>query len=244
MTDNPFTDLTCTVRQHAVKGIITSPGAGKTRSIRSVLKDIAKRGGDGTIVMFMPDLNLAKEQQAELRADLPHLNIELYLGVSQPDPTSPNHKMCRRHRADDLVSRGIPIKSLCGSKQTGYCQHHANASAATPCAYSQQTLKTPDIWICTHVMLFRKSPEFFGPTTLQVIDESFFRSAYSKHLSIEVDEIENKKRYRKDSHLLNLAHHVCNHIRNMQGDTLMYRLSQHMPITGSSVPWIQLQRSV
>ena len=54
-------------------------------------------------------------------------------------------------------------------------------------------------------MLFRKSPEFFGPTTLKVIDESFFRSAYSSQLSIDVDEIENKKRYRKDSHLLNLA---------------------------------------
>ena len=64
MTDNPFTDLSCTVRQHVAKGIITSPGAGKTRSVRSVLKDTAKRGGDGTIVMFMPDLNLAKEQQA------------------------------------------------------------------------------------------------------------------------------------------------------------------------------------
>jgi hypothetical protein len=216
MTYNPFTNLSCTVRKHAVKGIITSTGAGKTRSVRSILKDIVKRGGNGTIVMFMPDLNLAKEQLAELRADLPHLNIELYLGVSQPDPTSPNHKMCRRHRADDLVSRGISIKSLCGSKQTGYCQHHANASAATPCAYSQQTLKTPDIWICTHVMLFRKSPEFFGPTTLKVIDESFFRSAYSSQLSIEVDEIENKTRYRKDSYLLNLAHHVCNHIRNMK----------------------------
>ena len=135
MTDNPFTDLTCTVRQHSAKGIITSPGAGKTHSVRSVLKDVAKRGGDGTIVMFMPDLNLAKEQLTELRADLPHLNIELYLGISQPDPTSPNHKMCRRHRADDLVSRGIPIKSLCGSKQTGYCQHHASAPGATPCAY-------------------------------------------------------------------------------------------------------------
>jgi len=215
MTYNPFTDLSCTVRKHAVKGIITSTGAGKTRSVRSILKDIAKRGGNGTIVMFIADLKLAKEQQAELRAALPHLNIELYLGISQPDPTSPNHKMCRRHRADDLVSRGIPIKSLCGSKQSGYCQHHANASAATPCAYSQQTLKTPDIWICTHVMLFNKSPEFFGPTTLKVIDESFFRSAYSSHLSIEVDEIENKTRYRKGSHLLNLAYHVCNHIRNM-----------------------------
>jgi hypothetical protein len=216
MTYNPFTDLSCTVRQHAAKGIITSPGAGKTRSMRSVLNDIAKLGGNGTIVIFMPDLNLAREQQAELRADLPHLNIELYLGISQPDPTSPKHKMCRRHRAGDLVSRGIPIKSLCGDKQTGYCQHHVNASAATPCAYSQQTLKTPDIWICTHVMLFNKSPEFFGPTTLRVIDESFFRSAYSKPLSIEVDEIENKIRYRKNSYLLNLAHHVCNHIRNMQ----------------------------
>jgi hypothetical protein len=216
MTDNPFTDLSCTVLKPVAKGVITSTGAGKTRSVRSVMKDIAKRGGYGTIVMFMPDLNLAKEQQAELRADFPHLNIELYLGVSQPDPTSPKHKMCRRYRAEDLVSRGIPINALCGSKQTGYCQHHANASAATPCAYSQQTLKTPDIWICTHVMLFRKPPEFFGPTTLKIIDESFFRSAYSKPLSIEVDEIENKKRYRKDSHLLNLAYHVCNHIRNMQ----------------------------
>jgi hypothetical protein len=215
MTYDPFADLSFTVRRHAVKGIITSPGAGKTRSVRSVLNETAKRGGDGTIVIFMPDLKLAKEQQTELRADLPHLSIELYLGVSQPDPTSRNHKMCRRHRADDLVRRGIPIKSLCGSKQTGYCQHHANASATTPCAYSQQTLKTPDIWICTHVMLFRKSPEFFGPTTLKVIDESFFRSAYSPPISIEVDEIENKKGYRKDSYLLNLAHHVCHHIRNM-----------------------------
>ena len=215
MTYNPFTDLSCTVLQHAAKGIITSPGAGKTRSVRRVLKDTAKRGGNGTIVMFMPDLKLAKEQQTELRADLPHLNIELYQGVRQTDPTSPDHKMCRRHRADDLVKRGIPIKSLCGSKQAGYCQHHANASAATPCAYSQQTLKTPDIWICTHVMLFRKSPEFFGPTTLKVIDESFFRSAYSSPLSIEVDEIDNKTRYIKDSYLQKLAHHVCNHIRNM-----------------------------
>lgn len=216
MTDNPFTDLSCTVRQHVAKGIITSPGAGKTRSVRSLMNNVAKQGGNGTIVIFMPDLNLAKEQLAELRVALPHLNIELYLGVSQPDPTSPNHKVCRRHRADELVSRGIPIKSLCGSKQTGYCQHHANASAATPCAYSQQTLKTPDIWICTHIMLFRKSPEFFGPTTLKIIDESFLRSAYSFQLSIELDEIENKKRYRKGSHLLNLAYHVCNHIRNMQ----------------------------
>jgi hypothetical protein len=198
------------------KGIITSPGAGKTRSVRSVLNDTAKIAGDGTIVMFMPDLNLAKEQLTELRADLPHLNIELYLGISQPDPTSPNHKMCRRHRVDDLVSRGFSIKSLCGSKQIGYCQHHANASAATPCAYSQQTLKTPDIWICTHVMLFRKSPEFFGPITLKIIDESFFRSAYSPQLSIEVDEIENITRYIKDSYLLKLAYHVCNHIKNMQ----------------------------
>ena len=215
MTYDPFADLSCAVRKHAVKGIITSPGAGKTRSMHSLVNETAKRGGNGTIGMFIPDLNLAKGQLAELRADFPHLNIELYLGIRQPDPTFPKHKMCRRHRVDDLASRGIPIKSLCGSKQTGYCQHHANASAATPCAYSQQTLKTPDIWICTHVMLFNKSPEFFGPTTLKVIDESFFRSAYSSQLSIEVDEIENKKGYRKDSYLLNLAHHVCNHIRNM-----------------------------
>jgi hypothetical protein len=216
MTYNPFADLSCTVRKHAVKGIITSPGAGKTRSMRSLVNETAKRCGEGTIVFFMPDLGLANEQLAELRAALPHLNIELYLGIRQPDPTSPKHKMCRRHRVDDLASRGIPIKSLCGSKQTGYCKHHANASAATPCAYSQQTLKTPNIWICTHVMLFNKSPEFFGPTTLKVIDESFFRSAYSSQLSIEVDEIENKTRYRKDSYLLNLAYHVCNHIRNMK----------------------------
>ena len=79
MTYNPFTDLSCTAQKHVAKGIITSPGAGKTRSVRSVLNDTAKIAGDGTIVMFMPDLNLAKEQLTELRADLPHLNIEFYL---------------------------------------------------------------------------------------------------------------------------------------------------------------------
>mgnify|MGYP006123068273 CR=1 FL=1 len=66
MTYNPFTDLSFTVRKHAAKGIITSTGAGKTRSMRSILKDIDKRGGNGTIEMFMPDLKLVKEQQEEL----------------------------------------------------------------------------------------------------------------------------------------------------------------------------------
>ena len=215
MTDNPFKDLSCTVRRPVAKGMITNPGAGKTQSIRSVAKEVSRRCVGGTIVIFMPNHNLANEQLDELCADLPHLNIELYRGISQPDPNFPDHKMCRRYRADDLVSRGIPIKSLCGDKQGRFCKHHVNASA-TPCAYSQQSLKTPDIWVCTHVMLFNKSPEFFGPITFKIIDETFYRPAYSDHLSIEVDEIENNKRYRMGSDLLNIAYHVCSGIRSMQ----------------------------
>ena len=206
--------ISCSKPMHSAKGIITTPGAGKSTSIRSVINDVANAPGKGVVVILMPDINLATEQLAELRHDLPHLKTELYLGVGQPDPASSKYKMCRRHRIDDLVKLGVPVKALCGNKHAGYCRQHAYASK-TPCAYSSQSLKKPDIWICTHAMLFMKAPDFFGPIKLVIIDESFFRSAYKPNSSIDLDEIAASNNYQTDSYLRTVASPVCRHIQAM-----------------------------
>jgi hypothetical protein len=207
-------DMACSKLVHPAKGITTTPGAGKSKSIRSVINDVAQTLGQSVIVVLLPDLVLAKEQLSELRYDLPHLQSELYLGISQPDPTNSKFKMCKRHRIDELVNLGVSIKALCGNKQAGYCRHHAHASKK-PCAHSLQSLKKPDIWICTHAMLFMKAPDFFGPIKLIIIDESFFRAAYKPNSSIDLDEIEDSSNYETYSYLRTLSSPVCRYIRGM-----------------------------
>jgi hypothetical protein len=215
MIKNFMEDISCVKNLNIALGIVTTTGAGKSKSVRTLIDNVAKNGDDGSIIIFIPNLNLAREQLVEIRNDLPHLHSELYLGVKQPDPSNSSMQVCRRHKIDELASKGIPIKSLCGNKHIGYCSHHT-AVSSTPCAYSAQSLKTPDIWICTHAMLFIRAPEFFGRIKLKIIDETFLSSAYKKNNKIELDDIEDISNYKPGSYLQNISSTVCKYIRVMQ----------------------------
>lgn len=204
-------DLSGEITVFKCKGIVTSTGAGKSTTIRSAIDAALRSVSNGVVVIFLPTVKLGKEQLQELKLSLSHYVVEQYLGLEQPDPNAPKQKMCPRKKVPALIKLGVPLKALCGNGK-GYCQHH-QAFSATPCGYSVQATKTPDIWVMSHASLFQKRPEFMQQPVLKVIDESFFNVSFSE-VSLDIDDLIDPNAYCKGSCLKDLSHSIHRYLQS------------------------------
>jgi hypothetical protein len=175
--------------------IQSSTGLGKSTMMRkhagNFIIELRANGDARSVVVFVPTINLAREQMFKFREQFPTLTAECYIGLDRYNPNKTNIKMCERTEAKSLIEKGIAISNLCGSKQsTEWCSHHINSGCDYPCGYSQQQHIHADIWFMAHQKLFTPKPLNIDPAAV-IIDESFWSASISNTIKLRLSNLTN-----------------------------------------------------
>ncbi|MFT6907463.1 MAG: putative DNA primase/helicase [Oleiphilaceae bacterium] len=173
--------------------IQSSTGLGKSTMMRkhagNFIIELRANGDTRSVVVFVPTINLAREQMFKFREQFPTLTAECYIGLDRYNPNKTNIKMCERTEAKSLIEKGIAISNLCGSKQsTEWCSHHINSGCDYPCGYSQQQHIHADIWFMAHQKLFTPKPLNIDPIAV-IIDETFWEASIGNKLELNLSSL-------------------------------------------------------
>jgi hypothetical protein len=163
--------------------IATSVGAGKTEAAIRELAALTVSHPTYRAAYFAPTHTTAEEVARRLDKAAGRPVAAVWRGTERPDPNSPDHQMCRMHKAvKEAREVGGSVRDICGSSKAG-CPHHprrAGQSAANACAYRRQYSAEAQIYVFPHSMLASRAPlEFLtgaraslGPFDLVVLDEA------------------------------------------------------------------------
>jgi hypothetical protein len=177
--------------------IKTSTGLGKSTLMRKhaarFIKELRGNGNNKSVVVFVPTIDLAREQMLKFREEFPMLTAECFIGLDRDNPDKENVKMCERVEANSLIEKGIAISNLCGNNKTNeWCRYHINSGCENPCGYSQQQHNHADIWFMARQKLFTPKPPNIDPAAV-VIDESFWEASIGKPLKLSPSSLVNTK---------------------------------------------------
>jgi hypothetical protein len=161
-------------------------GGGKTHEAAAKIAVWLPRGW--RIVVAVPNHKLARQVAQTIGAH--RLNVEIYRGYTQPDPSAREHKMCRNLPAYEAASDlGVSIRgAVCDRRSDDDPLDRHRCDFIDVCGYWQQQELKPDIWVITHATLLFERPDFIDELDGLVTDEQFFNGGIGKQAEDEDDE--------------------------------------------------------
>ena len=178
---------------HSSLGIKSTTGIGKSHITRKLaaekVRELRASGNTQSIAIFVPTLELAREQVEKFKKEHPSISVTSFIGLSNANPDKPGHSMCEKSGpVNELINMGVSMNSLCGtSAETGYCKHHCNVSE-DPCGYSVQKNTEADVVYFAHQYLTQPN-KTINSFHMVCIDESFWEILIQNQKSFKLDEL-------------------------------------------------------
>ncbi|RYH64468.1 MAG: bifunctional DNA primase/polymerase [Alcaligenaceae bacterium] len=157
--------------------------AGVSKSTIAIRHSAAQAKRGRRMIYAIPEHGLANQVLVDFASH--GIKAKIYRGYEQPDPTDPNHAMCRNKKAYEAArDLGVSIRSeICEREVDG---ESAQCPFIKDCGMERQRQLRSQVWIVPHALLFIKRPDFIPEPDGVVIDESFINNAISKPIEVSM----------------------------------------------------------
>jgi hypothetical protein len=153
-----------------VRAIRVTTGAGKTRAAVQMIADGIKQNGrikGRPWVYFVPTHRLGEDIVDQFAQH--GVTAKVWRGRNNPVPGQPNRMMCDDlERVDLALKCGLSVNEACCKNESSRCPY------LLTCAYQQQTMASPDVWIAAHENMFHSNKALGEPIGV-IVDESFWQ---------------------------------------------------------------------